>query len=257
VALFHRKSGRLVVGIPTDARGQFKFANIAAGKYVFVVSASGLHNIVIPVAVAGNTRATSFNEWELLLHLRSEEDRKQGLVTPITQPRLRAELLKLVREDKAIRDEIIQHGADRIDESLEARMLRIDTGNTARLKAIVKRYGWPGPELVGADGAAAAFTLVQHSPDVAFEQAMLPRLRRSYEGGKLSAWDYALLVDRVLVRTGKSQRYGMSLERWSSREPVLSPIEDEANVDKRRAKLGLPPLRDYLEFMKRLYFPEK
>jgi hypothetical protein len=48
----------------------------------------------------------------------------------------------------------------------------------------------------------------------------------------------------------------MSLENWVGQGPVLYPIEDEANVDKRRAKIGLTPLREYLESMKQLYFPK-
>jgi hypothetical protein len=124
------------------------------------------------------------------------------------------------------------------------------------MKEIVKRYGWPGPELVGQDGAYDAFLLLQHSPDLAFQTAMLPLVRKSYENGKLSAWNYALLVDRVRVRAGRLQVYGMSLNHWAGQEPILDPIEDEANVDKRRAKIGLSPLRDYLEFMRRMYFPQ-
>ena len=282
VALFDQKDKRLVANVTTESAGQFKFANVAPGKYVLIVSVSALHEIIIPVEVADSpgsvespssiesrssiespgsvgsrTRAKAFKHWQLLLHLRSRDDRKKSFVTPITQPGLRAEILKMEREDQAIRNEIIKNSADHPDKVIEARMAVIDAANTARMKEIVKRYGWPGPELVGADGANAAFLLVQHSPDLAFEQAMLPLLRRSYEGGKLSAWNYALLQDRVLMLEGKPQMYGMALEPWTGKEPVLYPIEDEANVDKRRAKIGLPPLREYLESMKRLYFPQR
>jgi hypothetical protein len=42
---------------------------------------------------------------------------------------------------------------------------------------------------------------------------------------------------------------------WKGHEPVLEPIEDEANVDKRRAEVGLPPLAEYLLMLKKVYFP--
>ena len=35
-------------------------------------------------------------------------------------------------------------------------------------------------------------------------------------------------------------------------ERVLEPIEDEANVDVRRAEVGLPPLVEYVEQLKSL-----
>jgi hypothetical protein len=257
VTLFNRKDKRLVAGVLTDPGGQFKFTNVAPGKYELIVSVSALHEIIIPVEVADGPRAKAFRRWGLLLHLRSRDDRRKSFVTPITRLGLREELLKMEREDQAIRNELIRNGANVRDQALEARMAIIDAANTGRMKEIVKRYGWPGPDRVSRDGADAAFLLVQHSPDLAFQQAMLPLVRRSYESGKLSAWNYALLQDRVLMLEGKPQMYGMALEPWTGKEPVLYPIEDEANVDKRRAKIGLPPLREYLESMKRLYFPQR
>lgn len=255
VALFDRKDKRLVANVPTASGGQFKFANLARGSYVLIVSLSKLHEIIIPVRVDQSPRAKGFKRWGLMLHLRSREDRKKSFVTAITQPVLREELLTMGREDQAIRNQRIRNGADVSDKAIEERSAVIDAHSTARMKEIVERYGWPGPELVGRDGADAAFLLIQHSPELAFQQAMLPRVRKSYESGNLSAWNYALLLDRVLTREGKPQIYGMAVDHWAAREPVLYPIEDEANVDKRRAKIGLAPLREYLEFMKRLYFP--
>jgi hypothetical protein len=256
VALFNRKDKHLVASVPTEVGGQFKFAGIAPGKYVLVVSVSALHEINIPVEVSAKPGRGTFKRWQLLLHLRSREDSRKSFVTPITQPALREELLAMTRDDQALRNEMIKNGSDHPDKAIEARMAAMDADSTARMKKIVQRYGWPGPELVGRDGADAAFLLVQHSPDLAFQRAMLPLVRKSYENGKLSAWSYALLLDRALTREGKPQVYGMAVNRWSGKEPVLYPIEDEANVDKRRMKIGLPPLREYLETLKRQYFPQ-
>ncbi len=124
------------------------------------------------------------------------------------------------------------------------------------MRAIVRQYGWPGPELVGKDGTEAAFLLVQHS-NLAFQKEMLPLVQNAYRSGKLSGQSYALLLDRVLVGEGKPQVYGTQAKRfeeWKGKEPVLEPIEDEANVDKRRAEVGLSPLAEYIELLKRLYF---
>jgi hypothetical protein len=151
---------------------------------------------------------------------------------------------------------MLRNGANVPDQALAAPMAVIDAGSTARMKEIVRKYGWPGPELVGRDGADSAFLLLQHSPELAFQQAMLPLVRRSFERGDLSASNYALLVDRVLVREGKPQKYGMSVNHWDGKEPIPDPIEDEVNVDQRRTKIGLPPLHEYFEFIKRLYFPQ-
>ena len=84
-------------------------------------------------------------------------------------------------------------------------------------------------------------------------------VRDAYRANKLSGQNYALLLDRVLVAEGKPQVYGTqakAFEHWKGEEPVLEPIEDEANVDKRRAEVGLPPLSVYIKFLKEMYFPK-
>jgi Family of unknown function (DUF6624) len=177
----------------------------------------------------------------------------------VANPALRQELLQRVEQDQAIRNELIEKGIDHPDKSVLERMKTIDAANTERMRAIVGQYGWPGPELVGQDGTEAAFLLVQHA-ELAFQKEMLPLVEKVYKSGKLSGQSYALLIDRVLVGEGKPQIYGTQakrIEEWKGREPVLEPIEDEANVDKRRAEVGLFPLSEYRELLKRLYFPQE
>jgi len=177
----------------------------------------------------------------------------------VANPTLRQELLQLVEQDQAIRNELIKKGIEHPDESVLARMKVIDAANTERMRAIVRQYGWPGPELVGQDGTEAAFLLVQHA-DLALQKEMLPLVEKSYKSGQLSGQSYALLLDRVLVGEGKPQVYGTQakrMEEWKGREPVLQPIEDEANVDKRRAEVGLFPLSEYRELLKKMYFPQE
>ena len=183
----------------------------------------------------------------------------QPATSPSTgNPALRQELLERVERDQAIRDELIKKGVEHPDPGVLARMKEIDDANAERMKAIVSQYGWPSPELVGKDGAEAAFLLVQHS-DLALQKEMLPLVEKAYKKGELRGQSYALLLDRVLVGQGKRQVYGTQakgFDEWKNREPVLEPIEDEGNVDKRRAEVGLMPLAEYLQLLKQAYFPQ-
>ena len=183
---------------------------------------------------------------------------QKTLAPSVANPALRRELLKRVKQDQAIRNEWIKKGVQHPDARLIARMQAIDSDNTVRMKAIIRQYGWPDPDLVGKDGTEAAFLLVQHASHQ-FQKEVLPLVRDAYRAKKLSGQDYALLLDRVLVAEGKPQVYGTqakSLDKWKGHEPVLEPIEDEANVDKRRAEVGLPPLSEYLKGLKEVYFPK-
>lgn len=177
----------------------------------------------------------------------------------VASPALRKELLERVERDQAIRNEMIRSGVTHPDAKIEARMMEIDSANTARMKEIVKQYGWPGPELVGVDGTEAAFLLVQHA-EHEFQKQMLPLVEKAYREKKLQGQDYALLLDRVLVAEGKAQIYGTQAKRfdqWKDKEPVFDPIEDEANVDKRRAEVGLFSMAEYRRLLKQIYFPKE
>ena len=191
----------------------------------------------------------------LLANIQAQTTKAQS----VANPTLRQELLQRVEQDQAIRNELIKKGIEHPDESVLTRMKAIDAANTERMRAIVRQYGWPGPELVGQDGTDAAFLLAQHA-DLAFQKEMLPLVEKSYKSGQLSGQSYALLLDRVLVGEGKPQVYGTQAKRiaeWKGKEPVLEPIEDEKNVDKRRAEVGLFPLSEYRELLKKMYFPQE
>jgi len=185
------------------------------------------------------------------------QDRSRG--PSVKLPRLRQELLKRVNEDQRIRDQLIKKGIDHPDPTLLQEMNKIDANNTARLTVIIKQHGWPGPKLIGRDGTDAFFLLAQHA-NPAFQKKVLPLVQNAYRHGILTGQNYALFTDRVLVESGKPQIYGTAakpFDQWNGREPVFQPIEDEANLEKRRAAVGLMPMSEYREFMKHLYFPQE
>ena len=150
-----------------------------------------------------------------------------------TSPALRDELLAMEKVDQDVRT-----GA-----SVE---IGVDARNLVRIREIINEHGFPTAALVGTDGVAAAWLLVQHADDVGLQEQILQAISpphpipQGIDGQKL-----ALLTDRVLLRQDKSQRYGSQLRMGENGlEPL--PIDDEANVDARRAQMGMMPLADYL-----------
>ena len=253
VTLFSRKNGVLVASVTTDRKGQFEFANIAPGEYVLISVAGDLQQINVPIQIiSGKARPL-----RLLLHFREKDDNRKSHITKVTNLTLRKALLAMVEQDQDIRNELIKSGVDHPKKEISARMGAIDSRNTARMKRIVKQYNWPRAELVGWDGTEAAFIVVQHSPH-SFQKALLPLMQKEFGTGHLSGPNYALFLDRVLAEDGRPQVYGSSAKGFSKDgEPIIYPIEDEANVDKRRAEVGLSSLAEYREMMKKMYHPQK
>ena len=131
-----------------------------------------------------------------------------------------------------------------------------DQANIKRLEAIVQRYAWPGKSLVGQDGSTSAFLIVQHA-GLKVQEKYLPLLKEAAGKGETSPGEVAMLEDRVLTREGKKQRFGTQLHGGpeTGGKIVLYPIEDEPNVDKRRASVGLGPLAEYVRQFNVEYHP--
>jgi hypothetical protein len=139
-----------------------------------------------------------------------------------------------------------------VAEKLWAKVKAADDENIAWLKEIVHKYGWPSKRLVGPDGASAAWLLVQHADDDREFQRKCLDLMIQLPKDEVSQTDLAYLTDRVLLAEGKKQIYGTQFTsqdgKWQPR-----PLEDEANVDARRAEVGLPPLADYAKSLREMY----
>jgi hypothetical protein len=131
------------------------------------------------------------------------------------------------------------------------RMTDLDKVHSARLKEIVTKYGWPGRTLVGTEAAASAWLMLQHADyDVAFQRMCLELIKKM-PPCEVENSQFAELTDRVLLNEGKKQLYGTMPVRTKDGTLVPKPIEDEANVDKRRAELGLQPLAEYMRRLAR------
>jgi hypothetical protein len=164
---------------------------------------------------------------------------------------LRDELLRMVKEDQDARGVLIKAGF--ADPEAAKKMEAVDRRNTARLKEVVDKGGWPGKSRVGQDGAHAAWLLVQHADkDRAFQKRCLALLEKAVKAGEASGQDLAYLSDRVLVGEGKKQVYGTQFKGAGARiEPY--PIEDETNVDRRRKEVGLPTMAEYRKLLDETY----
>lgn len=133
-------------------------------------------------------------------------------------------------------------------------VMRVDAENTARMKQIVNRYGWPGKSLLGDRAAGDAWLMIQHADaDNAFQRQCYPLVLRALDEGDIARSDAALFIDRVLVGEGKPQLYGSqwNFEKDGTLKP--SPIMDPDSVDQRRMAMNLPPMAEYKKMLEQMY----
>ena len=115
-----------------------------------------------------------------------------------------------------------------------------------RLRAVVDEYGWPGIDLVGEDGAAAAWILLQHA-EPSLQRWCLPMLAQAVQAGQADAEHLAAVTDRIELQEGRPQVYGTHLcvSTDGGREPVHGVVNPQG-LDERRGVLGLLPWSEYV-----------
>ena len=125
--------------------------------------------------------------------------------------------------------------------------MKMDSLNAAKIIQIIDEHGYPGRTIVGDGQASTAWLVIQHAP-LETQVKYLPLITEAAEKGELRKADWALLVDRIRMRQGKPQLYGSQVIRdEETGQWKFHDIEDEANVNARRAEVGLGPLEDYAQ----------
>ena len=134
------------------------------------------------------------------------------------------------------------------------KMQYYDTANQLRLEEIIKQHGWPEKKDVGAKAAYAAFIVVQHAPRE-YMKRYASMVQKAMERGDLQKSEFAKFDDRLRMNYDQPQRYGTQINGDAKGIHTIWQIEDEANVDKRRAEVGLEPLADYAKRFNVPYVP--
>lgn len=140
--------------------------------------------------------------------------------------------------------------------TLSARMAQVDLENTEDLKHLLKIYNWFTISAFGPESDSRAWLLVQHADhDHTFQKNILVILEGLYKNLETNPRNYAYLFDRVAASWNDSslrtlQRYGTQGMCTGPGTWTPIPMEDESQVDSRRASVGLGTMAEYKEMFK-------
>ncbi len=130
-------------------------------------------------------------------------------------------------------------------------MEAVHNENAALLDDAFDAIGWPGRDKLSDDGAAAAFVILQHAigkPDI--QRRGLELMLEQIPLGAANALDAAYLADRIATFEGREQTFGTQFDWDSNGQLSPSPTRDIAELDERRASVGLPPIADAIAEMR-------
>jgi hypothetical protein len=137
-------------------------------------------------------------------------------------------------------------------EALGRHQQEIDVALTLQLEELVGKSGWPTFRLVGVNGSQQAMLIFNHSADHDWQNKILPQLEKLAEQGEIDGGDLAAVVDKMLVSSGKPQRYGMNFKFVDGRMQMFA-VEDPAHLAERRESVMLPPLSIYKHLLAQIY----
>ena len=180
---------------------------------------------------------------------------------------VRRELLKMDEEDQRHRTELFElmkklaePGGQRLMNEFAALVKKqdaLDEKNRRKLDRIVARYGWPTISMVGKEASVTAFLIAQHG-DLAYRKKYFPLLKAAVAKGEGRPDQAAMMEDGILMKEGKKQIYGTAMQTNDVTMGLkLWPIENEEEVDARRAAVGLPPMAEFFKVMGMTYTPPK
>lgn len=129
----------------------------------------------------------------------------------------------------------------------------VDWDNSHWVRHLLETTGWSAVIKAGPRTAKMVWLMVQHADnDPVFQALALRQLAPYARTGRFDRPNFALLTDRVMLATTGKQHYGSQL---SCQQHHYAPFsldaggDDPTVLDKRRAKMDLPPEAKYLTYL--------
>lgn len=175
--------------------------------------------------------------------------------TSIDHDALAREITALAADDQRL-DMLVVNSDPKVKEpGFFEQKRRLQIERTTRIKEMFDQIGFPTPPKFDKEVTSDFWLLVQHSDnDPAFQQRVLDAMD-ALPAGVIETTEQAYLVDRVLINTGRLQRYGTQVDfDFDQARAFPKPVEDPAGIDERRASAGLESLSKYMNGMSEMNY---
>lgn len=148
-----------------------------------------------------------------------------------------------------LRDSLIaMYGAESKEASIYQKQYRKNhTSNILKIREILDKYGWPKLSLIGERGNRTICNVLQHA-DQKTREHYIPLMKQAVLDKKLEARYLVRAEDRIATDKGELQIYGGQMKYYPETKSFnVWPVYDPINIDKRRAKIGLGPIKEFLK----------
>lgn len=174
-----------------------------------------------------------------------------GCKAPSPSDGLKNELLTIYKYDQLYRAEMAMVKPTDIKiVALVHKQDSVDAINLKRVVVILDSMGYPNRKEYGDSSGLATFFVIQHA-DIKYQQKYLPLFEQAAKDGNMDLKNVVYMIDRVRLEKGEKQRYGTQIQPvkdsvtgFLTDKAMIAPIEDEENVNERRASVGLGTIEE-------------
>ena len=119
--------------------------------------------------------------------------------------------------------------------------------NEEKITSLLNNQGWPSLATIGEQGNITICNVLQHSsPETRVKY--LPLMKQAVLDKQLSPQLLARAEDRIATDRGELQIYGGQMKWYPESQSFnVWPVYDPANINKRRAAIGLGPIEEHLK----------
>ncbi|ADQ79484.1 hypothetical protein Palpr_1338 [Paludibacter propionicigenes WB4] len=154
-------------------------------------------------------------------------------------------LEKAFDDDQNVRDSIIilqkRNEINTVEyRHLSIEMTKLDSINQLKVFPILDKYGWLGKPKVSEKACRSFFYIIQHAK-IDKQLKYYQQVMQAYRAKYISAFEYAIFVDRVNVKQNKFQQYATQTELDQLGNETLYPVIEINRLDDRLSKIGLEP----------------
>ena len=155
----------------------------------------------------------------------------------------------LEQEPITLRDDYIDEFGVNSKQAQEQQMIYEQNHliNERKIRELLDTDGWPEVDIIGERGNRTICNVIQHS-DNEVRLQYLPMMRTAVKDGNLSPQLLVRAEDRIATERGDLQIYGGQMKYYPETKSFnVWPVYDPVNIDKRRAKIGLGPIDEFLK----------
>lgn len=121
------------------------------------------------------------------------------------------------------------------------------TLNIKKIKKILDKYDWPELTQIGEQGNRTICNVLQHANQETREH-YIPLMKQAVLDKKLEPRYLVRAEDRIATDKGELQIYGGQMKYYPETKSFnVWPVYDPINIDKRRAEIGLEPIKEFLK----------